>query len=123
MTEELILSPTAKHHPGWGSHDTDYVVICDGVHIGRILKSVEMHDGRPWVWSITCMFKDPNNPGKWCGRSDTNGSSGTLDGAMAEFKSMWLVCDPDLEATRLQAERLRSSMEYFERNRGHPNPT
>ncbi len=123
MMNELILSPTAKYHPDWRNKDTDFVVICDDVHVGRILKSVEMHDGRPWVWSITCMFKDPDNPGKWRGRADSHGSARTLEGAMAEFKSMWLVCNPDLDETRIQAERVRSSMEYFERHRGHPNPT
>jgi hypothetical protein len=35
----------------------DWSVVCDGVAIGRILRTHMLPDGKAWLWSITCRLR------------------------------------------------------------------
>ncbi len=112
------MSSTEKDYPVWGYTDTDFLVLCDDVEVGRVVKSAQTADGRDWLWSITFILRDPDIPGRWMGRADANGRAATLDAAMRFFKSKWLEVCPDLETHRATLAHLGAMHERVQAARG-----
>jgi len=83
MPEQLILSPIGKHYLDLDGVKDDYLVFCNDEEIGRINKSVDTPDGKPWLWSITAEHAKR----EW--RKLDRGASETKEGAMMAFKAAW----------------------------------
>ena len=77
----LILKTTSAHYGGNWSDD-DYVVLCDGQVIGRILLHLMAPPGQRWYWAISAREQAPSIYNR--------GYSATREQAMTDFKTRWM---------------------------------
>jgi hypothetical protein len=76
----LTLASTRKYFRIGGADD--HVVLDGGRCIGRIFRSPQAPEDRPWFWTITATEYPPS--------IHNRGYSMTREEAMADFKRQWL---------------------------------
>lgn len=91
---DLFLRPTEMN--GERLKD-DYVVIWDGLSIGRIFKAVDVGGGQAWSWS--CFLPNVPQP------SDHRGRAGSLAQAKAEFRTAWTDLEGRISHGEIEAAR------------------
>jgi hypothetical protein len=79
MAHVLKRASASRSSGEW--NDEDFIVVEDGMVIGRIFKANEAPAGTPWMWTL--IF--PHHQG----RSPTHGYEATREAAMAAFAKSW----------------------------------
>lgn len=75
----------------------DYLVIWDGLCIGRIWKTIAVGGGADWSWSCGL----PNVPQ----RSGQRGRAGSMDAAKAAFRGAWTALEAELSYEEIKVAR------------------
>lgn len=102
MPDDLSLRKTVI---GGETAPGDYVVIWEGLTIGRIFRSVAVGGHNAWSWSCAL----PNVPQ----RSSHRGRAGSLDAAKTQFRTAWTELQAQIsyaqirEARAIEADRSR----------------
>lgn len=94
MPDDLTMRRTVI---GGKTAPDDYIVIWDGLCIGRIFKTVDVGGGNAWSWS--CAIAGAPQ------RSSHRGRAGSLNAAKADFRAAWSELQSELSYDQIQKAR------------------
>jgi hypothetical protein len=77
----LILKRGSASCPSGEGNEDDFDVLCDGVLVGRIMKTAAVPVGMSWVWTLAFGYHEDRTP--------THGYEPTREAAMAAFAKSW----------------------------------
>jgi hypothetical protein len=81
MGAPLILKRVSASRSSGECNDDDYVVLADGVVVGRIFKAAASPVGAPWMWTLAFGYHEDRTP--------THGYEATRENVMAAFAKSW----------------------------------
>ena len=76
----MLKRASASCPSGEGNED-DFDVLCDGVVVGRIMKTAAVPVGMSWMWTLAFGYHEDRTP--------THGYAATREAAMAAFAKSW----------------------------------
>src|SRR4051794_270176 len=95
MSSDLTLRRTVI---GAQTAPDDYVVIWDGLPVGRIFKSIDVGGGAAWSWS--CFLPNVPQP------SPHRGRAGNLKAAKVQFRAAWADLQSQISYDQIREARV-----------------
>jgi hypothetical protein len=77
----LILKRASASCLSGEENEDDFDVLCDGVVVGRIMKTAAVPVGMSWMWTLAFGYHENRTP--------THGYEPTCEAAMAAFAKSW----------------------------------
>jgi hypothetical protein len=77
----LILKSASASCPSGEGNEDGFDVLCDGVVVGRIMKTAAVPVGMSWMWTLAFGYHEDRTP--------THGYAATREAAMAAFAKSW----------------------------------